>query len=278
MDGRVWANGRRDSGRADHVCLVYTDPAELQAEAVAFLRRGIAAGHRLEYVATRAADAVRATLATAGLADCLDRGDLTVRSLEDLYGADEVVEPHEPVAAYAAATREALALGYTGLRVVAEATALVRTPAQREAFARYEHLIDRYMLDHPFFALCAYDARELGGDVTDIACLHPTANPGATAFRWHPAPGADVTLAGEVDLVNRGTFEVALARTLPLLAQPRMVVDARRLDFIDHQGLLILERQAAALDTEVAVLTRSPLVQRLADLLELQAVQPVSAR
>lgn len=240
---------------------------------------GMVAGDRLEYLASGSVEELRSRLeGMAGFDALLDTDRLGMRSLEDLYDTDAVVDPHTPVAAYAAVTRDALADGYAGLRVVAEATALVRTAAQRDAFGRYKHLVDRYMVDHPFAAMCGYDARELGPAVaSEIACLHPQVSPGATAFRWHAGPDADVELIGEVDITCHDVFDVTVARTLPLMGRPRVVVDARGLGFIDHRGMLTLERRARDLGAEISLLTDAPVVHRLAGLLDLEALRPEPA-
>lgn len=265
--------------RVNHVCRVFDDPAMFREHTAAFLTAGVAAGHRLEYLASGTLEEIRRFLdGSAALGTLLDTGQLAVRSLDAQYGVDEVVDPEAPVAAYAAATQDALAQGYTGLRVVADATTLVRTPAQREAFARYEHLVDRYMVDHPFFALCGYDLCELGhAAAEEIACLHPLSERSPTAgshFQWSASTDADIDLRGEVDLTTHDLFDLTLARTLPLVAGARTEVDARDLEFIDHRGLLTLERHARQADTEIALRTGSAVVRRLVDLLDLTAVRP----
>jgi hypothetical protein len=257
----------------EHACLVFDDGAAFRDRAAAFLFAGQVAGARLAYLGSGSAAELEAQLRTsAGLRELLDSGQLAVRSLSEQYGLDDVIVPDAPVAAYATATQAALADGYTGLRVVAEATALVRTPAQREAFARYEHLVDRYMVDHPFDAMCAYDSRRLGpAAVAELACLHPTTDTGATPFRWCASPHADAHLAGEVDIASHEVFDRTLARTMPLL-DARSEIEARELAFIDHRGMLTLERHALAARTQVTLVTDTPAVHRLGGLLGLTAV------
>lgn len=262
-------------GRSDHLCWVYDDPARLADRAGDFLLEGLAAGERLEYLGEETLDVLHARLATLnGYDRFVSEGQLVVRSLSDLYGRDAVVDPAVPVAAYTAATEAALAAGFTGLRVVAEATPLVRTPAQREAFTRYEHLIDRYMCRHPFSAMCAYDVRALGVEAaTEIACLHPSTSAGATSFRWSADCGADIRLAGEIDIASQKTFEATLERTIPLLARPEVVVDVSDLTFIDHRGLTALDDSARRSATHVSLRGAVPLVRQLGGMLDLQAVE-----
>ncbi|HVM20633.1 MAG TPA: MEDS domain-containing protein [Egibacteraceae bacterium] len=261
--------------RGDHLCWAYTDPADLHQRAVAFLTEGLSRGHRIEYLAAGAfADLLDHV---AGLTDrdtLLLEGRLGIRSLDDLYGVDEVVDPAVPLAAYAAATDAAVEDGYTGLTVVADATPLVRSDEQRRAFRRYEHLVDRYMTDHPFAAMCAYDVTALGwAAAAELACLHPDASDGSTGFRWYAGVGGSVHLDGEVDIANMELFDDTVALTLPTAARS-VTVDGSRLEFLDHRAMLSLERQARRHDIKVTLVSDAPVVHRLADLLGLRAVRP----
>jgi anti-anti-sigma regulatory factor len=261
--------------RVDHLCWVYDDAVGFRDRASAFLTEGIVAGERLEYLGAGSLDDVhRRVRQDPGLAMLLEGGHLALRSLPAIYGENHCVEGVEAVAAYAAATEEALAGGYAGLRVVAEATELVRTPAQRDAFARYEHLIDRYMVDHPFAAMCGYDSRELGPTAAaEIACLHPAVSRNATSFRWFSTAPNEVCLSGEVDVTSQEVFDRTLSRTMDLQSVD-LLVDARALEFISPAGLLALETRAREAGIMVSLQTGSVVVHRLAELLELHAVCP----
>ncbi len=155
--------------------------------------------------------------------------------------ASPALDPHRQVSHYALATEEALAQGYAGLRVAADSTPLVLTPDGLEAFARYEHLADRYMVSHPFTGLCAFNRAVLGADkIAQLACLHPESSPQATPLRLHASadPGFTAVLAGEVDIA--GHELLALRRAgLGEHGDP-VVIDATELEFIDHRGLHLL--------------------------------------
>ncbi|MEV8510062.1 MEDS domain-containing protein [Actinoplanes sp. NPDC051475] len=118
-----------------HVCLAYDDPATFRTAARDFLAEGAAAGERVWYLASEPPHGWEF------------RPDLI--RLGEHYPEGAVIDPARGLEAYAAATCQALADGYAGLRVAAEVTPLVRTPAQLDAFARYEHVVDRYMRTHP---------------------------------------------------------------------------------------------------------------------------------
>ena len=90
------------------------------------------------------------------------RGGWGVSPVDDFYryrDGDRVVDPERSAAARAEDIEQALTAGFTGFRIVADATAVVRRPEQVEAFARYEYLLDRAMATLPARALCAHDRR-----------------------------------------------------------------------------------------------------------------------
>lgn len=210
-----------------------------------FLHEGLAIGERVCYVGAGSAESLAAQLrALEGMTEAWDSGAAQV---VPLTVSDAAIEPTAQVRAYAEATAAALAAGFTGLRIVAEATPLVRTSAQLDAFARCEHLMDQYLAGHPFSALCAYDGRVLDDGVIDqLACLHPTSNQDSVGFHLHASTADDYsgTLSGELDLSTADLFTTALDRTALPLRGNELVVDARGLDFIDHRSLLRLFEHA----------------------------------
>ena len=155
-----------------------------------------------------------------------------------------------------AATEDALAAGYTGLRAVVDATALTGTVAQRVAYAHYEYLLDQQSSVLPLATICAYDVAQLGrAAVAEMACLHPLTSRGASAFRLYTDDGAAFTLAGEIDFSSAGQLADTLGRVLPLMSGSELVVDGRQLEFIDHRGLLVLDRCAGQRGIRLALYT-----------------------
>ncbi|GAB3443956.1 MEDS domain-containing protein [Actinophytocola sediminis] len=244
-------------GPHDHLCWRYDESAELRPRVQEFLNEGLAIGERVCYAGTAPVEDLVDELRTfRGLPEALDRGAAQVITLA---AAGATIEPAARVRAYADATAAALAAGFTGLRLVAESTPLVRTAAQLDAFARCEHLIDQYLAGHPFSAMCVYNGGELAdGVIAQLACLHPTSNQDNVGFHLHASTAADYsgTLTGELDLSTADLFTTALARTALPLRDQELIVDARALDFIDHRSLLRLfehaRRRAAPLVLHVS--------------------------
>jgi hypothetical protein len=253
-------------GPVDHICCSYDDPADFHSYAVDFLRTGVEAGELVWFVGLAPTPEVTAALGNTGrFVDVIEA-----------YAAGEVIEPAAQVSAYAAVTDAALAAGYSGLRVAADVSGLVTSPAQLDAFARYEFAIGRYMLGAPMRAVCGYDRGLLGAEaVAELASLHPRSSAGATPFHLHPAAreGDDVFLDGELDAATEELFAVALRRSEPRGHGRPIVVHADELRFIDHRSLLSLERHAEQHDTTAVLRTPHLGIRHLASLLDLDRVR-----
>ncbi|MCI4065163.1 MEDS domain-containing protein [Micromonospora sp. R77] len=268
------------SGGSGHICWTYDDPTELDRRAVAFLAAGLAAGERVWLVADGTAETLTRRLERLpDLTGALRDGSVSIVPIRTAYPDGHVVDPEAQVRAYSAATDEALAAGHTGLRVVAEATSLVRTLPQRRAFLRYEHLIDRYMHRRPMSAICAYDRRELGEQaVAELACLHAEENTDGL-FQLH-AGGPDdggFALAGELDPSNHALFAEVLDLAHPDPVDGRLTVDARHLHYIDHRSLIHLRDHARRQGATAVLRTSRSAAARLVELLGLTEVRVEAA-
>jgi anti-anti-sigma regulatory factor len=260
----------------DHVGWVYDTPGEFRAVAARFLADGLAGGQRVLLVTGDVdhadLDGSFAAARRTGAAVVLDVG---------MYRSGDRGDPRAQVDAYAQATDEALAQGYTGLRVAADVTSLVRTPDDRAAFARYERLADDLMIRTMFSALCAYDRAELGPTAAaELVCVHPVARRSATPLRLHNSdqPGVAAVLAGDLDLAGHALFEAALDRFELTPVDGVVTIDARDLAFIDHRSLIRLVEHVRALGatTALRIGTRSA-VRPLARLLRLTDLEVVTA-
>ena len=248
---------------AGHLCLAFDSRAELESRAGDFLADGEQNGQLVRFIAAEPPGA-----------------PLPYEALGDAYADDVIIDPVTQVAAYAAATEQALAAGWTGLRVVADVTPLVRTPAQLDAFARYEYRVDRYMRDHPFTAICAYDRGRLGDDaIAQVACMH-AASTTAVPFRLHACPPAEgvAALSGELDPEADDLFTATLRRADLAPDGGEVVLHAAGLRFTDHGSLLRLQQYAEEHGTTVVLRGAGRATARLAELLELPRVRVEACR
>jgi ABC-type transporter Mla MlaB component len=257
-------------GRQDHACWVFETDEDLSNAAVSYLREGLEDGQRLLYVGGKTAEGLRSDISRLGDLDALAAdGILQVATLTDLYDLSRPIDPAAQLAAYAAATEQALADGFTGLRVAAEVTQLVSDPAKHESHKRWESYADWYMTSNPLNALCLFDRRTLDDDLlADLACVHPASRTPDHFAPFTIAPEGDsLYLLGEVDRHSADALERVLGLVVEAAPGDAPTLDLERLSFIDHYGALALGKFT---EGRRLTLANPPyLVRRLSDLLEL---------
>ncbi|MGQ0774911.1 MAG: MEDS domain-containing protein [Pseudonocardiales bacterium] len=264
----------RGFGPYDHICWVFDEPREFHRHALEFMTDGLTRGLRVCYFTSNDTTTPWDDLRALDEANRARQGAVQVQYLGDVYPTGTVIEPVSQVQAYAAATEDALAAGFVGLRVVGEGTSLVRTPEQLDAFVRYEHLIDRYMTDQPLSALCAYNRVELGEQtIAQVASLHPAVNDAAVPFRLHACDHAAAALGGELDLTSLDLLLTALRRADLMPTDGKLVVDATELAFIDYRSLLALTEYARRRNATAVLQTSLPSPAQMVKILDLTGIQ-----
>lgn len=256
----------------DHTCWSFDDDRAFHRHAREFLRIGLCCGEQVWYVpgprSGGIAEWLRATSASR---------DRSVRILdpEVAYPADGAIDPEEQTAAYVTATEEALSAGFTGLRVVADATALVRTAAHLDAFARYEFAIGRYMRIAPLRALCVFDRAALDDDaVAQLASLHPRSNMADVPFGLHAgATPRTAVLSGDLDVSMTGLFARAIERADLRPVRGEVVIHGEALRYIDHHCLRVLHAYAERRAIVVVLRTRLSTVPVMTELLGLLRIR-----
>ncbi len=147
--------GRRSSSRATslvafgHAGWVFSGVSTFEAGATTFLAQGAARGERQMFLAD---DPVVGQWPN----DLVDRGELVIASVTDIYGPDRMVEAASQRGAFATVLAEALSEGYTGIKVVAD-NELIDTPERLQAWLAWEEVADRFMAENPVTGLCAFD-------------------------------------------------------------------------------------------------------------------------
>jgi len=264
-----------------HLGWGYRDRSDFLARAAEYIADGLSRNQWVEYVGAGSREQLRAELESiSGLGDT---GDVKVTPAPEFYnvpaGAD-VVDPEIAVATRVAAVQDAITLGYTGFRAIVDATAVTAGPDQRDAFARFEFLIDQKMATLPVSALCAYDVSRLAGDAAGLVCLHPLVGTRAPTFRIYAEPGADFVLDGEVDAAGARSFSTTLQRIWPVLGTGDVVIDTSGLQFISHRELLALDGLARRDGRRIVLRDCAAVLTRLAGLLELTNIglEPASDR
>jgi anti-anti-sigma regulatory factor len=265
----------RGLGLHDHVCWAYDDLDDFRCRAQEFLRDGLELGQRIWYVARGEVETLVNDLRDLdGMDQALRVGAAQVISIDTAYPVGTVIEPTVQVQVFATAATQALTAGFTGLRVAADTTPLVRTPDQLDAFARYEYLVDRCIATQPLSGMCAYNRDELGEEViAQLACLHPNVNRGTAQFRLHTSHHAAASLNGELDMATVELLSLTLQRAD---LQPRggeLVIDAAGLTYIDHRALLMLAAHTRRAHATIVLRTHWPGAAPLVDFLGLREVR-----
>jgi hypothetical protein len=152
-------------------------------------------------------------LATAArLRDRYGSRVITIASIADVYGESGLVDPVVQRATFAAALADALADGFSGIRVAADNTPLVTDETRLAAWIRWEHAADRFMADNPVTGLCAFDGQRVDvNQLRHLSTLHPlaaAADP-EPQFRMYSDDGS-LSLEGHVDSFTVAQLPIAL--------------------------------------------------------------------
>ena len=265
-------------GHHDHLCWGYEHPRNFRDEALVFVDEGLSLGHRILYTGEADTDGLRAELEDiAELDRLIDDGAIQLLQILATYDGPA---GHDQAEVYAAATRNAVGDGFTGLRAVADATVLVLDPTDRDAFVRYEHRIDRLMAAGlPFSAMCGYDRERLGEEaVAEIGCVHPLVHHTGATFQIHSHHGGTaLRLAGDIDAWHEVAVEDAFVRTLAAREADRLIVDCSDLAFTHHRGLEAMDRAARDAGVALGLQCAPTTCETIIDLLHLHSLEIMAA-
>ena len=171
----------------DHIGWAFTGTSEFAALSAPFLAEGAALGERIMYLAQDPDPHDMAGLASVG-----GPGAVIVNSIADVYGASGIVDAQRQLAMYTAAAEDALAAGFSGIRVAADNTPLVADEERLAAWLRWEVVADRMLSEQQITAMCAFDQEHVDSTaLRRIAALHPlsSASGPQPQFRLFSAAG-----------------------------------------------------------------------------------------
>jgi ABC-type transporter Mla MlaB component len=220
----------------DHACAGYSTGVGHARLVTDWLVAGLELGQRCLYVGEGSADVVPAELpAVLALDAAVRSGAIVTASASDVYDLTAPVDSERRLADYAAALDQAVEDGYTGLRVVADMTALVTDPTRRPAHLCWEQYADRYMAEHPMAAMCLYDRRRVAR-LDAIECAHPLHGTRDHPFALYGLDAHAAALTGELD---ESVWEV-VADVLAALPDRDERLDLTGLTFVDGGSAAIL--------------------------------------
>jgi len=250
----------------DHVVWYGDGSDDLYALATAALAAGARRNEKLMFVA-REPDANR----MSGIGDLdllLDSGQLEIADVDDVYGSSDSFSAAHQLATFEGVLADALAAGYTGIRVVADNTPLASgNEAEFRSWLAWEQVTDRFQAQSNVTGICWFDRRALSGErQADLAALHPVCAASALEppFSFF-ADGDAIAVAGALDAWSADQFRRILDSS-PV--ESALVVDLSQADFVDHRALLALNSIASA-ERPVRIRRAPGIVRRMPSLLAL---------
>lgn len=153
----------------DHIGWVFDGSDEFHELARPFLAEGAARAELLMFVAEDPdPDAV------GDLVESCVEGAFQVASTSEVYGVTGIVDPQVQQATFSGVLAEALAQGFSGIRVAADNTPLVLDQERLNAWMDWECVADRFMSENPVTGLCAFDRCRVDvNQLRHLAALHP---------------------------------------------------------------------------------------------------------
>jgi hypothetical protein len=142
---------------------------------------------------------------------------IKIARVADVYGESFMVDPSAQRSMFAGVVAEALAAGFSGVRVAADNSALVLDDKRLAAWIRWEHVADRFMADNPVTGLCAFDGQRVDVNrLRHLATLHPlsASDDPEPQFRMY-SDGGMLCLEGHLDSFAVEQLPVALEALPP---------------------------------------------------------------
>ncbi len=161
--------------RGIHMCYIYSDEVERNKTILQFLESGLANGEKAAYFADvpsipeleRYGDALGLTRL------CEKHGErFCLATTRDVYYPDGTFVPDEMLDRLDTFYTESIQEGFTGVRVVGEASWLAGGVPGSSRFMEYEARVNN--LKCPVNAICLYDAHLFdGATLRDVLAVHP---------------------------------------------------------------------------------------------------------
>jgi anti-anti-sigma regulatory factor len=201
-------------------------------------------------------------------ASMIDAGDLELASLADVYPGGAGFDAATQLTVFEQALDDALAQGYSGIRVVADNTPLVQ--GSDTAFAswlEWEYLADQLQATRPVIGVCYFDADKVRPDrMADLAAAHPVlpSSFAEPAFQLFCDDGV-LRVVGCLEALFAHQLRRAVNR---LPADRPATIDLSGAEFVDHRALLVLN-DAATSQRPIVLRGTGAVVRKLWDLLDL---------
>lgn len=170
----------------DHLCCLYESEEERLSALLAYTLQGLQAGQKVMCFAdANTASHILTILDAQGTAvhEHTARGQLVFLEKESVYLPKGYFDPEDMIDRLRAEEAQALAEGYTGLRVAGEMRWALQGAPGSERLIEYEAKLNRFFPGSHCLALCQYDMRRFPAQILlDILSTHPLAAVGSVLY------------------------------------------------------------------------------------------------
>ena len=173
----------RDIKIGDHVCFLYETEEERLAFIKSFLLEGLESDEKVIYIADThlyKTTSVSGQEVWAELGRYIASGQISLPTADETYTKSGTFDPDRMLAFLRAETKNALANGYTGLRVTSEMTQILIDP---DRLIEYERSLDNFVSGSNCLALCQYDRQSLPAYLLlKVLTIHPIVMHGTQVY------------------------------------------------------------------------------------------------
>jgi len=163
----------------EHLCCIYETEEEHREVLTPFLRHGLEKGEKVVYIVDiNTAETILEYLRDDGVdvESYLAREQLIILTHDETYIKDGVFDPDGMLSLLKAKTEEALAEGYSALRVTGEMSWALRGLPDSERLIEYEIKLNEFLADNKCLAICQYDRRRFEpATLLNVLRTHPVA-------------------------------------------------------------------------------------------------------
>jgi anti-anti-sigma factor len=226
--------GTAPLGWDGHILLLYGAESERLSALAAWARRGLENDEKVIYTEARETPPERTLIRLlhddgVDAATAIAKGCLVVQSPAEFFPSDGP----------AGMLKRALAEGYRGLRLSAQASSTV-TVMPQAAHSDVERAFDRFCRTHPVSGLCQYEQWGMPEDrLQDIASSHLSGGIRQRTLSVAQHVGS-LVLAGEIDVSNHDILMCAL-RAAAGQASQLLRVDVSQVEFLGAAGCRVLD-------------------------------------
>ncbi len=164
--------------QGDHICPIYKNAAEQMAVAIPFLKDGLVRGERCLYIADdQTAKQTAQALEAAGVDVAHEQARLALSILtkrETYLKSGEEFDPQAMIDFLRQAEIQAIADGFSGLRVLGEMTWALGPKVTGHQLIEFEALVNKFLENSRTLGLCQYNRQRFDAAVIhDILRTHP---------------------------------------------------------------------------------------------------------